>query len=564
MSNEVIYIKGQASGYFKPQAKNELDFFSFFKIDFRTVDIRNSEIIESFSIDEIKIDPYCEPISKLNSVNVYLNDTEFIQEEVAEIIFTEFLISDVFYVGIEKYVKYSATVYYEVDKSRSKSNSKSQDKQNITDDFDAKNSTFIPKFLKDKFNIKDNSQLIVGLFFILFVSSIVFVFLNFLFGYSFIGFVISIIFFLKFGAGILENRFPKLNNYLGFQESYGNILGWILLVMGCYYLYFSFFTFSTYLLLAFGFSLIFITRLNPILKRIGKASLIISIILFFGFYIPLFNNDNLKPKKSEKIVETEKPEKREVKPKKVKEKVKIDPPKISYISHSLDWDDNYQNHYTGNFKVREDYFELSRKQRNLIRPIGENFSAQFTYIYQKILSQNKGYLDLTVGAYREIGRKNRLNDKMFADMIVTSVQSIPYTLVHEYTHSRANTIYKGFIEEYHKTGGPCLPEIKFGLQTPTEFMANLKGDCDTKTIFLYYILSKLGYSVAVLGSEHYSHAILGISGNYSGQHKKYEGLNYYAWETTSTGFVPGVLSPDCSNMRYWNVLLENSELITNK
>ena len=95
-------------------------------------------------------------------------------------------------------------------------------------------------------------------------------------------------------------------------------------------------------------------------------------------------------------------------------------------------------------------------------------------------------------------------------------------------------------------------------------MANLKGDCDTKTIFLYYILSKLGYSVAVLGSEHYSHAILGISGNYSGQHKKYEGLNYYAWETTATGFVPGLLPPDWSNMRYWNVLLENSELIANK
>ena len=225
MSNEIIYIKGEASGYFKPKPKNESAFLSFFKIDFRTIDIKNSEIIESFSLDKIKIDPYCEPISKLNSVNVYLNDTEFIQEEVAEIIFTEFLISDVFYVGIEKYVKYSATVYYEVDKSRSKSNSKFQDKQNITDDFDAKNPTFIPKFLKDKFNLKDNSQLIVGLFFILFVSSFVFVFLNFLFGYSFIGFVISIIFFLKFGAGILENRFPKLNNYLGFQESYGNILG---------------------------------------------------------------------------------------------------------------------------------------------------------------------------------------------------------------------------------------------------------------------------------------------------------------------------------------------------
>ncbi|MDC1370090.1 hypothetical protein N8301_05740 [Cyclobacteriaceae bacterium] len=49
-----------------------------------------------------------------------------------------------------------------VDKSSSKSNLKSQNKENVTADFDAtkaaENTTFIPKFLKDKFNIKQNSS----------------------------------------------------------------------------------------------------------------------------------------------------------------------------------------------------------------------------------------------------------------------------------------------------------------------------------------------------------------------------------------------------------------------
>ncbi len=175
-----------------------------------------------------------------------------------------------------------------------------------------------------------------------------------------------------------------------------------------------------------------------------------------------------------------------------------------------------------------------------------------------MVNQSKNYLDSVIKVYANIGKKNNLNNKMFADMIVTSVQNIPYCLVHDLTHAQADRQYGGFITEYHQSGGPCLSEIKFGVQAPVEFMANLKGDCDTRSVFLYYILSKLGYSVVVLGSEHYSHAILGISGNYSGDCVKYNALNYYAWETTATGFTPGNLSPTVNNMDYWDVVLASS------
>ena len=61
----------------------------------------------------------------------------------------------------------------------------------------------------------------------------------------------------------------------------------------------------------------------------------------------------------------------------------------------------------------------------------------------------------------------------------------------------------------------------------------------------------------MLGSEQYSHCILGISGNYSGDFVSYNGLKYYVWETTATGFTPGNISPECGNMRYWVVELAN-------
>ena len=149
-----------------------------------------------------------------------------------------------------------------------------------------------------------------------------------------------------------------------------------------------------------------------------------------------------------------------------------------------------------------------------------------------------------------------LSRPQFADMVVTSIQNIPYYMVHELTHDQADARFGETMRSYHRTGGPCLDQIKFGVQAPTEFMANFKGDCDTRIIFLYHILSNFGFPVVVLGSEAYAHAIIGISGNYRGDYITHQGLKYYVWETTSTGFTPGNISPTCGNMRYWDVLLE--------
>ena len=86
-------------------------------------------------------------------------------------------------------------------------------------------------------------------------------------------------------------------------------------------------------------------------------------------------------------------------------------------------------------------------------------------------------------------------------------------------------------------------------------MGNFKGDCDTRSVMLYHVLTRLGYNVVVLASDQYGHAILGISGNYRGKYVNYNGLNYYVWETTYPGYEPGVLSDECGNMRYWYVAL---------
>jgi hypothetical protein len=89
-------------------------------------------------------------------------------------------------------------------------------------------------------------------------------------------------------------------------------------------------------------------------------------------------------------------------------------------------------------------------------------------------------------------------------------------------------------------------------------MGNFKGDCDTRSVLLFYVLSRFNYDVAILISEQYGHAILGIAGDYSGKFKQYNGIRYYVWETTATDFVPGILSPNYGNMNYWQITLTNN------
>ena len=574
MSEQLIYIKGNASGYFKPKVWNQSGVFSFYNIDFKTIDIKNSEIIEPFVFNELKVDLYNQPINSSQTVKVFIDETNYIQEDIPEILFTELKIGESISINNESFIKYNSLVYFKIKKIipekiispvertiiqkylpiyETFSNRKIDPTEPLTDQTKTLDTG------KESVNSIFRNTLLGSFIF----SLIAFFFLKMLFGLSFFTILLPILFFLMMTMGALKNRFPLFSNSLGVQNSFWNFIGWLLLILGCYLLYKSYPFNTCLLLISLGLSLLLAVRNNSFLKWIGRIGVIISCFFLFGFLKPLIKIDGSERRKisdETRDNDTEK-NKWEYTPEETKETIQTDNNDtitLSYLTHKLNWNDNYQNQYKGEFKVRKDYFNIIRIQRNQIEPAGQGFRNQYHQIYKQMINQSKNYLDSVIKVYANIGKNNNLNNKMFADMIVTSVQNIPYCLVHDLSHAGADRQYGGFITEYHQSGGPCLSEIKFGVQAPVEFMANLKGDCDTRSVFLYYILSKLGYSVVVLASEHYSHAILGVSGNYSGDCVKYNALNYYAWETTATRFTPGNLSPTVNNMRYWNVVLANT------
>jgi hypothetical protein len=228
---------------------------------------------------------------------------------------------------------------------------------------------------------------------------------------------------------------------------------------------------------------------------------------------------------------------------------------VKYLSHYISWIANFKKGFQTHLKVREDYYHLAKLNHENLNIAESEFRQYYNRVYVEMISQNQDKLDKVIEAYAYKGKKNNLTRTQFADMVVTSIQSIPYCMVHDFSHQKAEQVYGSSIANYHETGGPCLENVKFGLQAPTEFIANFKGDCDTRSLLLYYILSNFGYDCVVLGSTQYSHAILGISGPYNGDYVTYKGTKYYGWETTAKYFTPGNLSPECNNMRYWQVVL---------
>lgn len=315
--------------------------------------------------------------------------------------------------------------------------------------------------------------------------------------------------------------------------------------------------FGNFHLFLFGLWMLLISRKMSLLRLLGYGVIIFQLIYFINQLRAKFDADENKedreyvePDDDQFLPEAEVDSSKVV----LNEKDTIE---FQYMVHNHSWRDNNSAYYRGTFKIRQDHFSLSRLQRERLTVDAQTATQYWNRIYKRLSSDDSEFLDKICKEYVRIIKSKKLSRQQSADMIVTSIQNIPYYLVHELSHRQADREFGGFITEYHMTGGPCLSEIKFGLQSPTEFMGNFKGDCDTRSVMLYTVLNRLGLKAIVLASDHYGHAILGIAGNYRGKSIRYSGEDYYVWETTATGFRPGVLSDECGNMRYWYVALGN-------
>ena len=356
-------------------------------------------------------------------------------------------------------------------------------------------------------------------------------------------------------ATIRQKRFSSYNNV-----SFSEIFGWA--IIACFGFIFLIATGLPGIIIIFCmvvlyFLLTYFSKFTSIVINIfGWIFRLLLNFLILMFFISLFSGiysavkgtsreETIKPKETEYSVE-EKVQKTQLQDSTI------------LISHKRIWRDYDNNQYQGYLSVLESDYIASSKHRNLINYNLYN-DYQWSLLYNSLIANDKSKLDYVYATFDSISRSNHFNKKQFAEMVVTCIQDIPYALVMQHDCNK-NTYEEDFIkDQLNKCPKCCISDIKYGIQTPVEFTANLKGDCDTRAVMLFTILSKFGYDVAVLGSLSYKHSIIAINLPYGGTYKIIRGKKYYVWETTASGFEPGILDPKTSNMDLWNVhLLTNN------
>ena len=226
---------------------------------------------------------------------------------------------------------------------------------------------------------------------------------------------------------------------------------------------------------------------------------------------------------------------------------------ITLLSHNRNWSDNYGRSYQSTFSIRENDYHQSRKNYNTIKDQGK--AITWGQLYQYLSDTDTPSLDLILEKLKNIKETNKLNQFEFAEMVVTFVQDIPYSFVFGEECQNPEDYEEAIRSVLKKCPECCIGNIPFGVQNPTGFMGNLKGDCDTRTVLIYALLSHFGYDVAILNSDYYRHSILGLNIPTKGTYKAYKGRRYYLWETTNKFFTLGSLPNNFNNINHWSFVL---------
>lgn len=215
------------------------------------------------------------------------------------------------------------------------------------------------------------------------------------------------------------------------------------------------------------------------------------------------------------------------------------------VTHHRSWQEFMQNIvFCSNYSASYADAIQSEEWRNSIK-VNEFFddTQYWRDIYYKLYLNDKDRLASLQDSLTHLAESQRLDREEFARMVVSMVQDIPYQYVIPDDCSGSER-------------SPCNGRVAYGIYSPAEFVYSMKGDCDTRTVFLYTLLKNLGYEPIIVNSNEYLHSMLALDIPSSGDDFTYKGKTYAYWETTNIGWLPGMLPPDMNNKNYWTVALD--------
>ncbi|MFK7813883.1 MAG: hypothetical protein AB8B59_15415 [Maribacter sp.] len=215
-----------------------------------------------------------------------------------------------------------------------------------------------------------------------------------------------------------------------------------------------------------------------------------------------------------------------------------------YLSQQT-WKDFNRKKHSLPFKVNYEDVLSAHKNRNAFA-----ITHQFTWgnFYKNLVDHDTPLVEALALSFYDYQKEKNMSRRDFAELIISSIQDIPYNLILP-DECKATDIK------------PCFGNIKLGVFAPAEFVSSLRGDCDTRTVLIYTLLSRFNYDVAILNSEKYLHSVIGLNIPSTGKYKTLNTKKYYFVETTARGCPIGYLPKEFSNIKYWNfALIQNKQL----
>jgi len=185
-------------------------------------------------------------------------------------------------------------------------------------------------------------------------------------------------------------------------------------------------------------------------------------------------------------------------------------------------------------------------------------------IYQAMLDNDSSGLLYLYETFDSIKAANELDEVAFSQMLVSAIQSQPYFLVLD--KGCDDNYSDDFTRNYlaNCKTDCCIGNELFGVLSPVEFLSDLKGDCDTRSLLLYQLFKHYNYNVALLTSNYYKHAMIAV--NFAqplselGSGVTIRDKKYYMWETTSPDLNYGEVPSSFNNLAYWDISLLNKKI----
>jgi hypothetical protein len=264
---------------------------------------------------------------------------------------------------------------------------------------------------------------------------------------------------------------------------------------------------------------------------------LVSLIFLFGF---LIIGCGVSVKKHKKEKETERAVKTADAPNSYHSEVKGDSILVQWR-----WMDYNKDSYSISFALsKKDVANCKRNRLKLrLSPLVKNCPD-----YASLVRTDLPVLKPIAEKLKQMAKSRQLDEKRTAELVVSMIQNIVYTLVHPYSHKEMENIDKqsggSFISEYHSESdhkpfdmmpyGGCEERVDpAGIYSPVEFLSTFRGDCDTRTVTCFALLKLMDLqSIVANGPGHSMLTLPYAPANPAAPHLNYMGQNFYFVETT--------------------------------